>query len=147
MADIVIKRDGREKEFQELRVLNAVTQAYASIYNGDTALFNDQIKKIVESICSDVVSYGRKKISVERINDFMITELRNVNEDVANAAIKYRKEREKARHRKEYDTYREISNAVKNDITKENANMASETPAGMMMKYSSEVTRSFTKAE
>lgn len=147
MADIVVKRDGREKEFSELRVLNAVTQAYASIYNGDTASFNDEIRKVVDNICSNVISYGRKKISVERINDFMISELKNVNEDVAISAIKYRKERERARRRKEYDVYREISNAVKNDITKENANMASETPAGMMMKYSSEVTRAFTKAE
>ena len=147
MADIVVKRDGREKEFSELRVLNAVTQAYASIYNGDTASFNDEIKKVVDNICSNVISYGRRKISVERINDFMISELKNVNEDVAISAIKYRKERERARRRKEYDVYREISNAVKNDITKENANMASETPAGMMMKYSSEVTRAFTKAE
>lgn len=147
MADIVVKRDGREKEFSELRVLNAVTQAYASVYNGSTELFKDQIKHVVDSICSSVVSYGRRKISVERINDFMINELRNVNEDVALSAIKYRKERERARRRKEYDTYREISNAVKNDITKENANMASETPAGMMMKYSSEVTKAFTKAE
>ncbi len=147
MADIVLKRDGREKEFSELRVLNAVTQAYASVYNGSTELFKSQIKTVVNNICSSVISYGRKKISVDRINDFMISELRNVNEDVALSAIKYRKERERARRRKEYDTYREISNAVKNDITKENANMASETPAGMMMKYSSEVTRAFTKAE
>lgn len=147
MADIVLKRDGREKEFSELRVLNAVAQAYASVYNGSTELFKSQIRTVVNNICSSVISYGRKKISVDRINDFMISELRNVNEDVALSAIKYRKERERARRRKEYDTYREISNAVKNDITKENANMASETPAGMMMKYSSEVTRAFTKAE
>ena len=45
MATIVTKRDGREKEFSELRVLNALTQAYASIYNGDTEKHQKEIKK------------------------------------------------------------------------------------------------------
>lgn len=146
-SKVVIKRDGREKEFSELRVLNAVSQAYASVYNGETQNYKDEINEITENICKNVINYGRNKISVEKINDFMINELKNKNKEVAKSAINYRREREKARRSSEYMIYREISNAVKNDITKENANMASETPAGMMMKYSSEVTRAFTKAE
>ena len=51
MAFMVQKRDGREKEFQELRVLNAVTQAYASIYNGDTEKYRDEIQEVVENVC------------------------------------------------------------------------------------------------
>lgn len=147
MDKIVIKRDGREKEFSELRVLNAVTQAYASVYNGNTTECRDEIKKVVENICGNVTGYGRNRISVEKINDFMMNELKSTNKEVYKSALKYRREREKARQNDEYTVYREISNAVKNDITKENANMCSESPAGMMMKYASEITRKFTKAE
>ena len=143
---IVIKRDGRLKEFSKLRVLNAVTQAYTSIYNDITDYQND-INEITENICNNVNNYGRTKISVEKINDFMMNELKNKDKNVFISARDYRMEREKARRSSEYAVYREISNAVKNDITKENANMASETPAGMMMKYSSEVTKAFTKSE
>lgn len=146
-SKIVIKRDGREKEFSELRVLNAVTQAYASVYNGNTTDHQKEIDEITENVCKSVVNYGRNRISVERINDFMMNELKKKDKDVYVSAFNYRREREKARRSSEYAVYREISNAVKNDITKENANMASETPAGMMMKYSSEVTRAFTKSE
>lgn len=34
-----------------------------------------------------------------------------------------------------------------NDITKENANMSTETPSGMMMKFASETTKSYTTSE
>ena len=37
----------------------------------------------------------------------------------------------------------EIINIKSNDITRENANMNADTPAGMMMKFSSETTKPF----
>jgi len=40
-------------------------------------------------------------------------------------------------------TFMSIINAVNNDITRENANMNSDSPAGMMMKFASESTKPF----
>ena len=37
----------------------------------------------------------------------------------------------------------DIINAKSNDITRENANMNADTPAGMMMKFASETTKPF----
>ena len=37
----------------------------------------------------------------------------------------------------------DIINAKNNDVTRENANMNADTPAGMMMKFSSESTKPF----
>src|SRR5699024_9508883 len=63
--------------------------------------------------------------------------------DVAKEYIIYRDKRNLARGRKRYDIYMDIVNAVSNDITRENANMNADTPAGMMMKFASESTKPF----
>ncbi|MDD5861933.1 MAG: anaerobic ribonucleoside triphosphate reductase [Prevotella sp.] len=42
------------------------------------------------------------------------------------------------------DIFMSIVNAQNNDITRENANMNADTPAGMMMKFASETTKQFT---
>lgn len=147
MATIVIKRDGREKEFSELRVLNALTQAYASIYNGDTEEHQKEIDEIKDIVCENVLRYGRNKISVEKINDFMLGELKGRNKDVYASAVKYRKERDKARKSSELSVYREISSAIKSDLMNENANMSAATPSGQVGKYASETMKAFTKME
>lgn len=45
------------------------------------------------------------------------------------------------------ETLESIIRAEANDITKENANMSAETPSGMMMKFASETTKSYTATE
>jgi len=47
----------------------------------------------------------------------------------------------------EKETIESIIRAESNDITKENANMSAETPSGMMMKFASETTKSYTASE
>ena len=47
------------------------------------------------------------------------------------------------RHQKMNEDFMSIINAESNDITKENANMNAETPAGMMMKFASETAKDF----
>jgi len=55
----------------------------------------------------------------------------------------YRNQRSVARKAKTRDMFLEIINIKSNDITRENANMNADTPAGMMMKFSSETTKPF----
>ena len=47
------------------------------------------------------------------------------------------------RKAKTRDIFMEIINIKSNDITRENANMNADTPAGMMMKFASETTKPF----
>lgn len=47
------------------------------------------------------------------------------------------------KHEKRNEDFMSIINADSNDITKENANMNAETPAGMMMKFASEAAKEF----
>ena len=63
--------------------------------------------------------------------------------EVAQAYITYRYNRDIARKSKTKDMFLEIIETKSNDITRENANMNADTPAGMMMKFASETTKPF----
>lgn len=41
------------------------------------------------------------------------------------------------------EVFKSIINAESNDVTRENANMNADTPAGMMMKFASEASKEF----
>ena len=83
-------------------------------------------------------------MSVEAIQDAIELELmKSARKDVAQKYIAYRNQRNIARKAKTRDVFMSIVNAKNNDITRENANMNADTPAGMMMKFASETTKPF----
>ena len=83
-------------------------------------------------------------MSVEAIQDAVELELmKSARKDVAQRYIAYRNQRSIARKAKTRDIFMSIVNAKNNDITRENANMNADTPAGMMMKFASETTKPF----
>jgi ribonucleoside-triphosphate reductase len=63
--------------------------------------------------------------------------------EVAKSYIAYRDKRSIARKAKTREMFLEIVEAKSNDVTRENANMNADTPAGMMMKFASETTKPF----
>ena len=65
------------------------------------------------------------------------------DKDVAKAYIIYRNNRNIARKSKTKEMFMERIGAEANDVTRENANMNADTPAGMMMKFASETTKPF----
>jgi ribonucleoside-triphosphate reductase len=69
--------------------------------------------------------------------------MKSARKDVAQRYIAYRNQRSIARKAKTRDIFMSIVNAKNNDITRENANMNADTPAGMMMKFASETTKPF----
>ena len=83
-------------------------------------------------------------MTVEAIQDLVEVELmKSSRKDVAQKYIAYRNQRSIARKAKTRDMFLEIINIKSNDITRENANMNADTPAGMMMKFASETTKPF----
>ena len=85
---------------------------------------------------------------MEEIQDQVEERLMASNrKDVARKYIIYRNERNKIRKSKTYAVFNSIVNTESNDVTKENANMNAETPAGMMMKFASETTKAYTDDE
>jgi ribonucleoside-triphosphate reductase len=94
---------------------------------------------------ADRISYrGKDQMSVEEIQDQVEIELMNSErKDVAKRYIAYRDQRSIARRSKTHEMFLDIIAAKSNDITRENANMNADTPAGMMMKFASESTKPF----
>lgn len=134
----VIKRDGREVKFQESKVTEAIRKAMLATPGGVDEVV---IEKIVSHIGS---KYAGKTIGVEVIQDYIEKQLMTgARKDVAKEYIKYRHRRDVARESKTTDIFMSIINAESNDITRENANMNADTPAGMMMKFASETTKPF----
>lgn len=132
----VIKRDGRTVDFNPERIRRAVNAARCAVKQDDLFL--------VDTVTSEVAAQCVDGISVEEIQDLVEQELVNYGaEEVAKAYHSYREERTKARNAKSDQTISDIVACAKNEVTRENANMNSDTPAGMMMMISSETSKRY----
>ena len=137
MIENVIKRDGRIVPFDRSKVVNAVTCAMARTDDGVDS-------ELIEKIADYVESRSSEKMSVEDIQDLIENKLMSSKrKDAAKSYIKYRNKRDIARESKTRVMFEEIVNTKDNDVTRENANMNADTPAGMMMKFASETTKAF----
>ncbi len=137
MIQTVVKRDGRIVGFNEQKIAAAIRKAMLTTDAGED---NELISKITDR----VTMRGKSQMTVEEIQDMVEDELmKSSRPDVAKIYIKYRSARTIARKAKTRDIFLEIINIKNNDVTRENANMNADTPAGMMMKFSSETTKPF----
>ena len=137
MIQTVVKRDGRIVGFNEQKIMAAIRKAMLHTDKGEDS-------SLIEQITDHVAYRGKSQMSVEAIQDAVELELmKSARKDVAQRYIAYRNQRSIARKAKTRDVFMSIVNAKNNDITRENANMNADTPAGMMMKFASETTKPF----
>lgn len=137
MIQTVIKRDGRIVGFNREKIAAAIRKAMLTTERGEDDVL---IYKIVDRI----EFRGKEQISVEEIQDMVEVELMaSPRNEVAKSYMVYREKRSIARKAKTRQIFLEIINAKSNDVTRENANMNADTPAGMMMKFASETTKPF----
>lgn len=130
------KRDGRIENFDKTKITNAILKAMNYVFVNDI--------KCAEEIADKLSKLEKDVVEVEEIQNLVEVELmKSQYKNVAKEYILYRDKRNIARGRQTYETYMSIVNTIANDITKENANMNAETPAGMMMKFASESSKSF----
>ena len=137
MIQTVVKRDGRVVGFNREKIAAAIRKAMLTTERGED-------ETLVYKITDRIECRGAEKTSVEQIQDMVEMELMNSpRKEVAKRYIAYRDKRSIARKAKTRDIFLEIIEAKSNDITRENANMNADTPAGMMMKFASETTKPF----
>ncbi len=99
---------------------------------------------LIHKIVDRIGVTGKERMTVEEIQDRVEIELmKSPRKEVAKRYIAYRDQRSIARRAKTRDMFLEIIEAKNNDITRENANMNTDSPAGMMMKFASETTKPF----
>ena len=137
MIQTVVKRDGRIVGFNEQKIMAAVRKAMLHTEKGED-------ERLIQQIADHIGFGGKAQMTVEGIQNLVELELmKSSRKDVAKAYIAYRNQRSVARKAKTRDIFLEIINVKNNDVTRENANMNADTPAGMMMKFSSETTKPF----
>lgn len=132
----VRKRDGRVVDFNPVFISNAIKKAMNEV--GDIDYF------VAESIANQIKVNGDYLLDVDSIQVMVENSLMQSSlPDIARAYIIYRHKRDKARKSKSNEVLTDIIAAKKHDITRENANMNADTPAGMMMKVASERTKEY----
>lgn len=137
MIQTIIKRDGRVVGYNEEKIKAAIRKAMLT-----TELGEDEA--LIQRITDRIGMSGKERMTVEDIQDKVELELmKSPRKEVARAYIAYRNQRSVARRAKTRDLFLEIIEAKNNDVTRENANMNTDSPAGMMMKFASETTKPF----
>ncbi len=137
MVKHVVKRDGRVVIFDNRKIVDAILKAMNVTEEGEDIVLAAEIASAISKINVD-------NMSVEAIQDQVEYELMNSpRKEVAKKYIAYRNQRNLARKAKSREIFQEIIDAQATEITRENANMNADTPAGMMMKFASESTKSY----
>ncbi|MCM1290987.1 MAG: anaerobic ribonucleoside triphosphate reductase [Prevotella sp.] len=137
MIQTVVKRDGRIVGYNEEKIKAAIRKAMINTEAGED-------ESLLQKIADRIGLQGESQMTVESIQDRVEIELmKSSRKDVAKKYIAYRDMRSIARRAKTRDIFLEIIEAKNNDVTRENANMNTDSPAGMMMKFASETTKPF----
>ena len=137
MVKQVVKRDGRCVAFNNQKIVAAILKAMDVTEDGEDIVLAARIADTISKLDSE-------KMSVEEIQDCVELELmKSPRKEVAKKYIAYRNQRSLARKAKSTEIFQTIIDAQANDITRENANMNADTPAGMMMKFASEATKTY----
>jgi ribonucleoside-triphosphate reductase len=137
MIQTVVKRDGRIVGFNEEKIMAAIRKAMLHTEQGEDS-------SLIRRITDFISCQGNEQMTVEQIQDMVEVELmKSPRKEAAKKYIAYRDQRNIARKAKTRDMFLEIIETKSNDITRENANMNADTPAGMMMKFASETTKPF----
>ena len=137
MIQTVVKRDGRVDGFNEMKIVAAICKAMKHTDAGEDA-------ELAKNIARFIALHGQEQMGVEQIQDAVERQLMGSRrKDVAQKYIQYRNQRSIARKAKTRNVFLDIVNIKSTDVTRENANMNADTPAGMMMKFASETTKPF----
>lgn len=117
----VIKRDGRNVEFDKNKIKEAIEKAYKEVHPDED---NEVIVLAIADVIELILQYQKvNEVNIEQIQDMVETELMNKDKDVAKAYITYRYKRELAR--KSHSTDDEILSIIdytNEEVKEENSN-------------------------
>ena len=139
----VIKRDGREIEFDANKIRSAITKAFVEVDSVSEDNLSEKSISIINRIV-DEISSCKKNLSVEQIQDMVESKLMaSKRKDVAKAYILYRDERTRIRH-KNSEFMRVISKKINaSDVQYQNANVDEFSFGGRKGEADSELMRRF----
>lgn len=134
----VIKRDGRNVNFDENKIVNAILKAFIDV---DGQITNSAKRK-AEDIASYVKSMDKENMNVEDIQDVVEEKLMVGNrKDVAKAYIIYRNDRSRIRQSKSSLMKSVEEKITASNVQNQNANMDEKSFGGRMGAVNSEVLK------
>ena len=145
MIEKIVKRDGREVDFDIEKIASAIYRAAEAIGGRDYETARALADEVVDYIENTL---GNHHPSVEQIQDAVEhTLIENGHTRTAKEFILYRAERSKIRemNTKLMKTYEDLTfkDAKDNDVKRENANIDGDTAMGTMLTYGSEGAKQF----
>ena len=146
MITSIIKRDGREKVFDQTKIADAIEKAFqASGAMQDRSVAEQITDSVMEKLEEGAIE-GTP--TVEGVQDLVEEALIEANfSQTAKAYILYRAERNRVRdvNSRLVQTLKDItfSKASGSDMKRENANIDADTAMGTMLKYGSESAKQF----
>ena len=147
MITSIKKRDGRIDPFTPEKIRIAILKAMAF---SDDKLGEDPVlaaaltAQVHDSLDRQCEKRDCDTLSVEEVHDMVENALMGSTRPLAaKEYIRYREKRNLARKARTNEIFDSIVKAQANEITRENANMNADTPAGMMMKFASEASKTY----
>ncbi|MEG1993862.1 MAG: anaerobic ribonucleoside-triphosphate reductase, partial [Oscillospiraceae bacterium] len=144
MITRIIKRDGREVEFDIEKVANAIFGAAQAIGGRDYQTSLDLANRVADYLEDNEITVP----TVEQVQDAVEKVLIDFGHSrTAKEYILYRGERTRVREMKTklMKIYEDLTfkSAMENDVKRENANIDGDTAMGTMLKYGSEGAKQF----
>lgn len=133
---IVIKRDGREVEFDKTKISDAILKAMEDV---------GEIKRdIALRIANDISKLDCEKIEVEKIQNLIENKLMNSHlKEVAKRYIRYRYDREKIRESKSQLIKDITDKLMATNVQNQNANVDEKSFGGRMGEANSVVMKNY----
>lgn len=143
MIQKVVKRDGTSQEFDSIKIANAIKKAMDSVSE-----IEEPSWRTATIIANKLSKLEQETIQVEELQNLVEDALiRSSAKEAAKAYIRFRHQRNIQRKAARYAKFDEISSASQSDMTRENANMNADTPAGQISKYASVSTKEYALDE
>ncbi len=145
MVEKIVKRDGRQVEFNLEKISDAINKAFIASTQRDDI---EYASKLAQQVVFELEEIGFDVPSVEQIQDCVERVLvKNGHVRTARAYMVYRSERTRVREMKTnlMQIYEDITfkDAKDSDLQRENANVNADTAMGTMLKYGSEGAKQF----
>lgn len=145
---MITKRDGAKEEFDINKIYEAIKKAYIATYKLDILSF-DKYREFNNILTYLSTHYHDSLTDVEKIQDAVEKSLMECGyHDVAKTYILYRKKRENIRNAKSdlNKLFNQIlSDDSSDDLLRENANINTNTPMGLMLLFGSEYEKTYVK--
>ena len=150
MTKMIIKRDGRMKQFDAQRIRCAIDSA-AKDYYGSNYCFVDQslINLCVRNIVSRIDILDTDSIPVETIQDIVVDELRRFDVGLSNCYSYYREQRSIYRNSKNelVDAVSGLLDFTNQEVLTENANKQSQLVSTQRDLMAGEVSKYISKTK